>query len=223
MNAKIETFFSTVLTLCAVVVSVAVVRAQFWPAGSARREPAGPVFEKQWETLLPDARWIGPKNAALRIVVFSDYECPFCRDFHERAEAVMREFDGRVSLAFLHFPLAMHRFADGAAKAADCAAEQERFREMTEQLFEHQDSIGLITWRTYAERAGVANIASFDRCTTRPVSTGRLDSLRARGAAFSVQGTPTVLVNGWRLPLPPSADSLRRYARDAAAGRALFQ
>lgn len=83
----------------------------------------------------------GNANAAITIVEFSDFECPFCESFYTNSLKLIRsEYvnTGKVKLAYRHFPLTFHPNAQKAAEAAECANEQGKFWEMHDKLFSVQ-------------------------------------------------------------------------------------
>jgi protein-disulfide isomerase len=107
-------------------------------------------------------------------------------------------FDGEFAIVYRNFPLPTHVFAREAALASECAARQGRFREMHELLFDASDSFGLAGWRSFAERANVSDLASFEDCLRDPASGAAVDRDIDAGERLGVRGTPTILVNGYR-------------------------
>src|SRR5215831_11161112 len=98
----------------------------------------------------------GPASARVTLVEYGDFECPFCA----RAVPVLREIQGRfgdsVRLVFRHNPRAFdHAHAPLAAEAAEAAAEQGRFWEMHDVLFEHQAALGETDLVRYAQQLGL--------------------------------------------------------------------
>lgn len=88
------------------------------------------------------ARIAGSPDAPVWVVEVSDYQCPFCRTWHEQTyPALLREFvePGTVRFAYVHFPLPSHQHARLAAEAAMCAGAQQRFWEYHDRLFATQD------------------------------------------------------------------------------------
>lgn len=135
----------------------------------------------------------------------------------------MTDFPGDVSLTYYHYPLANHRFAEAAARAALCATTGNgRFGEMANQLFVKQDSFGLKPWVSYATAAGVVDTTEFLRCMADTNTYARIEADREVGRKVPVVGIPTVIINGWLLPLPPPVDTLRHIVRELLAGRSPF-
>lgn len=113
---------------------------------------------------------------------------------------------------YRNYPLAkIHPTARAAAIAAQCAAIAGHFPEYYQYVFSHQDSLASFHWPAVAAQVGIADTLAFNVCLTSP---GVLASLRADSlAAVSIQlrGTPTVLINRWRLNEAPTGSVLEYY------------
>ncbi len=77
----------------------------------------------------------GEKNAKIKIVEFTDFECPFCERAYPTIAAIEEKYKGKISLTYKSFPLSFHPNAQKAAEAALCAGEQGKFWEMHDNLF----------------------------------------------------------------------------------------
>ncbi len=84
---------------------------------------------------LADSYVTGDKNAKIKIVEFTDFECPFCERAFPTITAIMQKYAGKISLEYKSFPLSFHPLAQKAAEAALCAGEQGKFWEMHDDLF----------------------------------------------------------------------------------------
>ena len=138
----------------------------------------------------------GERDAAVTIVEFSDFECPFCVRVQPTLERVMEQYAGRVRLVYRHFPLtSIHPQAWKAAEASLCAGEQERFWEYHDLLFAEQHAMSVPDLKEKARRIGLAG-AEFDACldSGRHSEAVRRDVLAA--SAVGVSGTPAFFVNG---------------------------
>ena len=197
------------------------VRAQLFPPAPAAPSRT-PVYVEGWSQLAQAGSRIGPETAVVQIVEFGDFQCPFCKKFHEDLLTVMADRPGTVSLAYLHFPLSYHQHAVPAARAAECAGEQGRFAEMAALLFAEQDSIGLRSWQGFADGAAVGNRARFTTCLDDGSTENRLAADLSAARKLEVGGTPTVLINGWRLRSVPPLDTLRWLVSEFAAGRSPY-
>jgi protein-disulfide isomerase len=90
---------------------------------------------------------------------------------------------------------------------------------MHDQLFEGQDEFGLKPWDGYATAAGVPNLAVFDVCIKKTDPIPRVDEGKALGAKLDVRGTPTIIINGWKLGRPPTEEELDGMVKRILAGK----
>jgi predicted DsbA family dithiol-disulfide isomerase len=139
----------------------------------------------------------GPATAEVTIVVFSDFQCPHCAKAHPALVRVLGAHEGKVRLAFKHFPLLGHARALPAARAAEAARLQDRFWEMHDALFEHQDALEDADLERYAAAVGL-DLARFRADVASRGVQARIDADLREGAGLGVGGTPTLFVNGRR-------------------------
>jgi Thioredoxin len=221
---KSEAAVSAVLTLAAVVIAGVLVRREFFPAP----RPVDPIVRRaEYVPTWREIQRVGHSNRdtgqiAVSVVVFDDLECPACRQFQIVRDSAARVFGSDVSFVFAHYPLPMHRFANAAAVAAECAGEHGRFESMVSAIFEKQDSIGLRTWSQFAADANVPDTTAFVACTRLPTIQRRVDQSREFGSRASVGFTPTVMINGWRLSYVPTFGQLDFLVRRFRQGRIPF-
>jgi protein-disulfide isomerase len=215
----VETTLTGLIAASALVIAGILVRRELGrsEAPSDRAQSLSPV--RFAESIAAARIPLGGGSGAVQITEFIDFECPFCR----RLDSTLRRFDslypGAVSRWIVHYPIPSHRFALPAARAAECAAEQEAFAEMHRVLFAKQDSLGLKSWGSYAAEAGVRDTVRLLTCIAEPNGLPRIEAGRAAGEREGVSATPTVIVNQWRLGRPPTEDELALMVADARAGR----
>jgi protein-disulfide isomerase len=171
---------------------------------------------------LAPALRLGPAGAPIQTVEFTDFECPYCRQFHATLRSVRQRFGESVAVNLVHFPLPMHRFAFPAARAAECAERQGRFSWFVDVVYGKQDSLGLKTWTSYAKDAQVGDTALFLRCVTDTARVPRIDAGVALGKRINIVSTPTVIVNGWRIDGTPPESLVIRVVSDLLTGREPF-
>ncbi len=176
-------------------------------------------MSKSGAHILRKAFRIGTAAAPVQVLEFADFECPFCASFHKDLKVVQKRYPTQVAVAFVHFPLRMHRFAEPAARAAECAGDQGRLEAMHDLLFEQQDKFGLKPWGEFATDAGVPDSAAFEACIKRTDPIPRVTEGKALGNQLDVQGTPTVMINGWKLGRPPTLDELDHMVKAILAGK----
>lgn len=140
----------------------------------------------------------GLKTAPVKIVEFSDFQCPYCADLQKTIDQVLKAFPKEVQLIFKQYPLNIHAFARQAASAALVAHGQGKFWEMHDKLFQNFTSINDDNIRKWAKEIGL-NMTEFDKAS----QSGRYEPViqkdMADGASAKVLGTPTVFVNGKRI------------------------
>lgn len=200
MKGRIEQVLLILLTGSAVVIAGAIVRRDFFSPNGPRivsRTAEAPKFIEDWRRILDVGVEIGTRTAPVKLLEFSDLECSFCRRFHQLTlPLVRREFGDSVSLVFIHFPLPNHRFAEPAAKAAECAGAQSAFGAYVEAIFAKQDSLGLRSWTAWAVDAGVQDTARYNTCLKGDAGKARIASGKEMALKLGVRGTPGIMVNG---------------------------
>jgi protein-disulfide isomerase len=139
----------------------------------------------------------GPENAPVTIVEFSDFQCPYCGREYPVVERLMKEYDGRVRLVFRHFPLDFHNFAQKAAEAGACAADQggEKFWKLHDRMFTNQQKLAVDDLKGYAKDLGLDS-ARFDKCLDGSEKRTLVESDEKAGQEAGVTGTPAFFVNG---------------------------
>jgi protein-disulfide isomerase len=168
-------------------------------------------------------RVLGAPDAPVEMTVYSDFECPYCRNFALVAvPALVAEFirSGRVRLRYVFFPLAaIHPNAVAAAKAAHCAGIAGRFWDYHDYLFVRQpewagqarpDSL----WVDYASSLGLDPDA-FAACLASPETHAVVESDLREALGAGATGTPTVVLDGHAIKGFSSYDALRATVLDA--------
>ena len=137
----------------------------------------------------------GQREAAVEIVEFSDFECPYCRQASPVLKQVVAKYGDRVKLIWKDFPLPIHASAARAAEAAQCAHEQGKFWQYHDLLFSNQHALAVSDLRKYASDIALDSKA-FDSCFSSGKYRGRIASGIQQGRNKGVAATPTVFING---------------------------
>jgi len=139
----------------------------------------------------------GPADAAVQIIEYSDLECPFCGRFYDTMKQVEKEYEGRVQIAFRHFPLSFHYEADKAAQAVECAGDQGKFWEMHDKIFEAQGTADFneAGWEKFAKQLGLQPV-TFKSCLNEGKYAQKVQDHIAEASLLGVSGTPTAFING---------------------------
>jgi protein-disulfide isomerase len=153
----------------------------------------------------------GSPNAPVTIVEFSDFECPFCGQAHPIVQHLLEEFEGRVRLVFMHFPLSAHPHAMPAARASIAAGNQGKFWEMHDILFEHQGQLEDEDLERYAEDLDL-DLERFRADVQAAETQRRIEQNQQLGEGAGVEGTPSFFINGRRFEEP--WEYLSAYVRE---------
>jgi NhaA family Na+:H+ antiporter len=152
---------------------------------------------------------LGPENATVTLVYYGDHQCPHCRQAFPIFEELGRQLEGRVRFVFRYFPLTtIHPQAELAAQAAEAAAAQGKFWEMTTQLFEHQGALNFESLINYAGELEL-DVPRFKEELSAGVYSERVQQDFISGVRSGVNGTPTFFINGTRYDGAWDLDSLR--------------
>jgi protein-disulfide isomerase len=143
-----------------------------------------------------DAPVKGPANAPITIVEFSDFQCSYCKRAVSVIDQVLERYPDKVKLAFRDFPIGtIHPQAEKAAEAAHCAAEQGKFWEFHDLLFEKQDSIPTTNFAEHAKALGL-EVSTFQTCLDGRKYQEKVERNYAAGVKAGVSGTPAFFING---------------------------
>lgn len=171
---------------------------------------------------------MGSDSALVEIVEFADFECPACGQFATLTAPDIKSrlvSTGLVRYRFMDFPLDMHRNTPTAHMAAWCAADQGKFWEMHDMIFQTQDR-----WSTYATNrpdrvmSGLARQvgldgAQFDTCMETRKFAGEIRSNFDEGVRRGVGSTPTFFIGNRKLTSALPYDEIKRHV-DAALAQA---
>lgn len=159
---------------------------------------------------------LGPADAAIVIVEFSDFQCPFCAESSTQLRELRDHSDGKVSVLFRHFPLdGIHPQASAAAVAATCAASQNRFEEYHRLLFQNQDVLKTLPWMDLAREAAMPDTAAFAECMMSEDAVSQVTADAALGVSVGVRATPTYVFAGRMVSGLSAVDSLRSWTSAA--------
>jgi protein-disulfide isomerase len=146
----------------------------------------------------------GPKDAPITLVVFSDFQCPFCGKVEATVAALEQAYPGKLRVVWKNFPLEFHGNARPAAAAAMAAATEGKFWPMHAKLFANQQALDRASLVKYAGELGL-DVGRFEAGLDAAAASVEADA--KQGSSLGVTGTPTVFVNGRRVTgaQPPAA------------------
>lgn len=177
------------------------------------------IYVDGWEDALAVGIRSGSADAPVQIVEFADFQCPYCARFETTVQAVRDSYPEQVAFTFAPFPLPYHDHAETAQRVAECAYSQGRFDEMRSLLFSKQQAFGSVAWTDLAMQVGIEDVSRFDACVGATEPLERIEQSRLIADNLGVRGTPTIIVNGWKLPVTPSSEHFDKMVRNVVEGR----
>ena len=139
---------------------------------------------------------VGPEDAPITIIEFSDYQCPFCRRWHQEVyQPLLAAYPGKIKLVYRHLPLtSIHPDAFPAAEASMCAGEQNAFWQYHEKLFAG-DQLGSAAYTQYAQELGL-DMTTFEACINEHKYQQVVQADSDFAINLGVRSTPTFFING---------------------------
>ena len=161
---------------------------------AAQRPQADP--NKVYEIPVANSAVRGPKDAPVTIVMFSDFQCPFCSQSVPVVDDVLKAYPKDVNFIMKQFPLRqIHPNADPAARAAIAAGKQGKFWEMHDELYKNNKNLSPETIKGLAEKIGL-DMKKFEADQNSDEVKKQVDEELALGAKVDVRGTPSFFVGG---------------------------
>ena len=172
--------------------------------------------------IAPDDHVRGPAGAAVTVVEYGDYECPYCRGAARDVHRMLDLYPGSIRFVFRNFPIPqLHPHAEQAAEAAEAAAAQGRFWEMYELLLRPSSGLDLDSLLAYARDLGL-DVDRFRKEVTDGAYAAKIEHDVREGFQNGVNATPKFYVDGERidgkLPLEGLENAIRASVQAASAG-----
>ncbi|HWX22797.1 MAG TPA: thioredoxin domain-containing protein [Candidatus Binatia bacterium] len=181
----------------------------------APQAPPPPTFA----TVMLAGPGVGRADAPVVLVEFTDYQCPYCKKFHDSVlPELARKFvdTGKLRLVSRNLPLSFHQHAEPAARAALCAAQQDKYWPMREALFARSADLSL-TNILRAAQAGSLDMAKFQTCLDSKTLDAGLKQDGLEASAAGISGTPSFVLG------KPDGDKLKGLVIIGAQPLATFE
>ncbi len=140
----------------------------------------------------------GPADAALVMVVFSDFQCPFCKRVEPTLADLEKHYGGKLRVVWKNYPLPFHADALPAAEAAMAADAQGKFWQMHDILFANNTALDRASLERYAAQIGL-DVARFKADLDARRWKPRIEADTKEGTDLGVNGTPAVFINGRKI------------------------
>jgi protein-disulfide isomerase len=167
--------------------------------GDDDREPERPEDDTKVYPVSPGS---GPSKGAadapLVLVVFSDFQCPFCKRVEPTLAALEKQYGRKLRIVWKNFPLPFHPDATPAAEAAMAAEAQGRFWPMHDKLFENNTALDRASLERYAQELGL-DMTRFKADLDAERYKARIEADKQEAEAVGVEGTPAAFINGRKI------------------------
>ena len=182
-------------------------------AGKAPPPQAAPEAKVVTDLKIDGAPAMGPKNAPVTIVAFSDFQCPFCSRAVPTLHELEKQYEGKIKVVFKHQPLPFHQNAKIAAAASMAANEQGKFWEMHDKLFANQQALDRPNLERYAQELGL-DVGKFKAALDSNKFDAYIQADSAEGMRVGANGTPTFFINGRQLVGAQPVDQFKAIIDD---------
>src|SRR5450432_4013515 len=168
-------------------------------AAAAGGEEKGPDADKTiYKVAAGSSESKGPKSAALDVVIFSDFQCPFCSRVEPTLKQMEKEYAGKVRFTWKNNPLPFHPNAQPAAEAALAAGAQGKFWEMHDKIFADQQHLDPATYEKYAGELHL-NMDKFKAAVSSHKYAASIKEDMSLAEKLGARGTPAVFINGRKI------------------------
>ncbi len=138
----------------------------------------------------------GNPVGSITIIEYSDFQCPGCGTAFLAVKDAVDQYGDKIRFSYKHFPLTgIHPYAFKAAEASECAADQGKFWEYHDKLFENQKKLDIANLKKYAGEIGL-DTGKFNSCLESGVMSSRVSSDVQEARKLDVDATPTFFING---------------------------
>jgi protein-disulfide isomerase len=157
----------------------------------------------------------GSPSAAVTLVEYGDYQCPFCGDVSPVVRRLQKQFGDQLRFVFRNFPQTrVHAYAQRAAEAAEAAGGQGKFWEMHDYLYEHQQALDAENLMQAAVALGLDKV-KFSRDVAERAYAARVEQDVQSGVDSGVGGTPALFINGVRNDDEDDFETLKEKIEEA--------
>jgi protein-disulfide isomerase len=169
-----------------------------WLLWGGQSQPAADDgLARRYDVSVDDDPFVGPVDAPVTIVEFSDYQCPYCIRWHESVYSrLLADYEGKIRFVYRDLPLtSIHPEAQGAAEAANCAGEQNAYWQYHDALFGAAYGLSPQAYSLYAADLGL-DMPAFDACVAERRYQNEVAADAEAARSLGANSTPTFYING---------------------------
>jgi protein-disulfide isomerase len=186
------------------------------PAGGGEAEKGPEADTKVYPVAAGESASKGPKGAPLQVIIFSDFQCPFCGRVEPTLAQMEKEYQGKVRFVWKNYPLPFHNNAEPAAEAAMAAGAQGKFWQMHDKLFANQQQLDRAALEKYGTELGL-NMGKFKADLDAAKYKSSIEAETKEGQAVGVTGTPAVFINGRKISGAYPFETFKKIADEELA------
>lgn len=151
----------------------------------------------RYDVSVDDDPSLGPANAPVTIIMFSDYQCGYCKKWYQEVfQPLMQNYSGSIRFVYRDFPLySIHPSAGSTAEAADCAGDQDKYWEFFTAVFNDSGQLDSLAIQNYGQSIGL-EMEEFNQCLSSRKYQSEVEKDYSYAAALGIQSTPTFFING---------------------------
>ena len=202
-----------------IIILVAIIALAFWVFKKNSTNTNASIPLNNEEGVLG---WVkGNKDSNVKLVEYSDFQCPACRYYYSLVKELNDKFAGKIYFEYRNFPLKqIHRNAMMASQAAEAAGLQNKFWEMYDKLFENQKDWSNMnktefeqTLAGYAEEIKL-NVEKFKTDLVSKEITNKVEASYNFAIKNKINFTPTFFLNGNKINNPRTIDEFSKIIQD---------
>jgi protein-disulfide isomerase len=179
------------------------------PAPLAAAQPTAAATPTRLNVSTDDDPSIGPADAPITIVEFSDFNCPYCKKWQrETLYPLLDAYPNQIHFVYRDFPITSQESAI-ASQAADCAGEQGAYWKFHDALLGGEYTLGSDAYRAYSQELGL-NVDALEACVASGKYAQEVEADARYAAGLGVTGTPTFFINGLPIVGAQSLASFRQ-------------
>ena len=151
----------------------------------------------RYDVSVDDDPFLGPEDAPVTIIMFSDYQCVYCQKWYiQTLKPLLNAYPNQIRFVYRDFPLSsIHLSATTAAEAANCAGDQGKYWDFFDQIFTSTESLGDQAIQNHATAIAL-DMDTFNQCLSSHKYQAEVEADFSYAANLGVQSTPTFFVNG---------------------------
>ena len=142
---------------------------------------------------------LGNRDGKVKIFEFSDFQCPYCAQFHKVMNQIVAEYPNDVAWIYKQFPIQSHPLGLPGAIATECAGDQGKFWEMSDIIFTNQQTLVAEDFAKFANELNL-DVDAFNLCMSDNPHNDKIANDYQTGISSGVRGTPSSFVNGQIIP-----------------------